>query len=135
MSTPWHHDLSAKRKRFVELYATNGFNGTLAAREAGYAPAHAHVRASRLLQDERVKVALARYLDQYAMSRAEALARVGMMARGEVPTSTRTRGEQTEESFDTLTALRALLKHTKVLDHETEMRLTVVVPEPRAWSA
>ena len=50
--------METRRARFVEEYLVDG-NGTASAIRAGYAPAGAHVTASRLLRDAKVAAALA----------------------------------------------------------------------------
>ena len=50
--------METRRARFVDEYLVDG-NGTAAAIRAGYAPAGAHVTASRLLRDPKVAAALA----------------------------------------------------------------------------
>lgn len=44
-----HPDLTHKQIGFVTYYVANGGQGTQAAKDAGYAPASAHVEAHRLL--------------------------------------------------------------------------------------
>lgn len=51
------HGLSAKELAFVTAYPKS-FNGTAAARDAGYAEKSAHVAASRLLSKDKVQGAL-----------------------------------------------------------------------------
>jgi phage terminase small subunit len=69
-------DLSPRWRQFVEVYCTNGFNGTAAYIAAGYKPKGAMSAASRLLRN--VKVARARDLLLAAsqMSVAELLSRI-----------------------------------------------------------
>lgn len=49
-----HPDLSTKQMDFVAHYVANGGKGTAAAKQAGYAPASAHVEAHRLLKSDKV---------------------------------------------------------------------------------
>ncbi len=48
------HSLEARQQRFADAYVGNGFNGTAAAIEAGYAENSAHVTASKLLNIPKV---------------------------------------------------------------------------------
>ncbi len=45
-------------RAFIRAYTTNGYNGTQAAKSAGYSKKTAHAQACRLLKDADVKVAI-----------------------------------------------------------------------------
>ncbi len=76
-------DLTHKQRRFVQYYL-QCFNGTRAAIKAGYSKKGAHVEASRLLRNAKVK----RYIDagfnDSHMSPAEILGRLTAQARGDI---------------------------------------------------
>ncbi len=51
--------LDVKHKRFADTWLANGNNGTQAAIDAGYSKSTAHVQASRLLNNDKVKAYIA----------------------------------------------------------------------------
>ncbi|WP_430454958.1 terminase small subunit [Rheinheimera sp.] len=53
-----NEELSAKEVLFVHHYVINGRNGGAAAKSAGYAPAYAHIQASKMLDKPRIKAAI-----------------------------------------------------------------------------
>lgn len=53
-----NEELSAKEVLFVHHYVINGGNGGAAAKSAGYAPAYAHIQASKMLDKPRIKAAI-----------------------------------------------------------------------------
>lgn len=54
MAKNQYEELTDQQRKFAELYFSLN-NGTKAAIEAGYAPAAAHVQASRLLKNDKVR--------------------------------------------------------------------------------
>lgn len=79
-------ELSGKMRAFTLHYLSNGFNGTRAARAAKYRgnDATLAVQASRLLKNVKVQAAIQEYMQQQAMAADEVLARLALMARGDL---------------------------------------------------
>lgn len=75
--------LTAQQLHFVECYCVH-WNGTRAAEEAGYSPKSARQQASNLLADERVQAAVAKRMELFSMSAAEAQAKLAEWGRGSV---------------------------------------------------
>lgn len=81
--------LSNDRKRnFVIFYVSNGGNGAAAAREAGYAEKTANRNGGTFARDPKIKAAIMAlrewFFGNQIMSKNEALARLSLMARGEL---------------------------------------------------
>ncbi|OIN59099.1 terminase small subunit [Arsenicibacter rosenii] len=73
--------MTVKQKRFVEEYLID-FNGAAAARRAGYSESTARQTAYGLLQEnEEVKAAIQKALDEQAMSKGEAMRRLTDIAQ------------------------------------------------------
>jgi len=79
--------LTVKQQKFVTSYLTH-FNGSRAAREAGYSERTAAGMATSNLRNPNVLRYIKRHLDHYALSSDEVIAKLGAMARGEIPTKT-----------------------------------------------
>ena len=69
---------------FVDKYFEFTFNGTKAAKAAGYSAKTARQQASRLLTNVNIKAEVERRLSEQAMSRNEVLARLADHARGDM---------------------------------------------------
>lgn len=76
--------LSVKRRRLVEAYLANGFNGKEAAITAGFSVKRAAATASEILADPLVKAYIDERMKQAQMSADEVLYRLGEMARGDM---------------------------------------------------
>jgi len=74
--------LSDKQRAFIETYATNGFNATAAAREAGYA--HPSKFAYRLVRNAKIREAIEIRFKERIMTAEEVLARLTEQARGDI---------------------------------------------------
>ena len=79
--------LTVKQQKFVTHYLTH-FNGSRAARDAGYSRRTAAGAAVANLRNPNVIRYIKRHLDHYALSSEEVIAKLGAMARGEIPTRT-----------------------------------------------
>lgn len=75
--------LTAQQIRFVEEYCVD-WKGVRAAERAGYSAKSARQQASNLLADERVQAAVAKRMELYSMSAAEATAKLAEWGRGSV---------------------------------------------------
>lgn len=76
--------LSVKRRRLVEAYLANGFNGKEAAITAGFSVKRAAATASEILADPLVRAYIDERMKQAQMSADEVLYRLGEMARGDM---------------------------------------------------
>jgi phage terminase small subunit len=106
--------LTVKQQKFVTSYLTH-FNGTRAAREAGYSKRTASGMAVQNLRNTNVLRYIKRHLDHYALSSEEVIAKLGAMARGEIPTRTVHRDDgagvvRTETYFEERAALEDVAK-------------------------
>ena len=72
--------LNPRQEKFAENYARHG-NGTKAAKDAGYAERSAHVQASRLLKNDKVRERIAYYHAQRHMGPEETMAALADIAR------------------------------------------------------
>ena len=112
MPTPLKR-LTVKQQKFVTSYLTH-FNGSRAAREAGYSVRTAAGMATTNLRNPNVLRYIKRHLDHYALSSDEVIAKLGAMARGEIPTKTvrRQDGEvvKVETFYDERLALENVAK-------------------------
>jgi phage terminase small subunit len=75
--------LTAQQLRFVEEYCVD-WNGTKAAERAHYSAKSARQQASNLLADERIQAAIAKRMELFSMSAAEAQAKLAEWGRGTV---------------------------------------------------
>jgi hypothetical protein len=82
-SLPKPKVLSTQQMRFVEEYCVD-WNGTRAAERAGYSVKSARQQASNLLADERVQAAVAKRMEMFSMSAAEATAKMAAWGRGSI---------------------------------------------------
>ena len=74
--------LTDRQKRFVEQYATNGFNATGAAEVAGYQWPEKY--AYRIIRQPKIKAAIQARFKEHIMSADEVLARLTEQARGDI---------------------------------------------------
>lgn len=79
-----YEKLKGRQRAFVDAYLSNGFNATQAAITAKYAKDSAHVSASRLLRNDKVAAAIEEQMEALAMGKAEILARLTAMGRGDI---------------------------------------------------
>lgn len=79
-------ELKGKQKAFVLAYLSNGFNGTRAAKTAKYKGADVTlaVVASENLRKPKIKAAIDEMMKEQTMAATEVLARLTMMARGDL---------------------------------------------------
>lgn len=79
-------ELKGKQKAFVLAYLSNGFNGTRAAKTAKYKGTDATlaVVASENLRKPKIKAAIDEMMKEQTMAATEVLARLTMMARGDL---------------------------------------------------
>lgn len=70
-------DMSHKHARFVAEYFKNGRNGTQAAIAAGYSPKTAHVQASRMLRNVKVRAYLREVYRSYSTQIENVLEKLG----------------------------------------------------------
>ena len=106
--------LTVKQQKYVTSYLTH-FNGSRAAREAGYSESTAAGMAVTNLRNPNVVRYIKRHLDHYALSSEEVIAKLGAMARGEIPTRTVHRDDgngavRTETYFEERVALEDVAK-------------------------
>lgn len=78
--------LEPKMELFITAYLNNGFNAGKAVIEAGYKcnPNSARVRGSHLLADPRIQERVEMYLNKFAMTGNEVLARLTLQARSSI---------------------------------------------------
>ena len=76
-------ELTPKELTFIQNYCAYG-NGSKAAREAGYSLRSAHDIAFKLLKKAEIRDSISSFLDEHAMSKAEIIDRLSMIARGSV---------------------------------------------------
>jgi len=81
------------------------FNGTKAAKLAGYAHRCASSMGAANLRNPRIAREIKRRLTQMGLSEEQVKGRLGRMARGEIPTKTVVKGEERTETFDERQAL------------------------------
>lgn len=72
--------LSAKHRKFVQVFVRNGFNATDAAREAGYSGKYVDRTAWSIARRPDVKKAVHHLIDEQVMSQQENLARLADIA-------------------------------------------------------
>ena len=125
--------LTDKQRRFIDAYlGTAKFNATAAALEAGYAQSSAHSTGWDNLRKPEIAKAIAERMDEFAMSEAEAIARIGLMARGEIPTKevhreTAEDGVLATSEFNTETATDKVLRiHGSYDEPEGEVKFLLV---------
>ena len=91
--------MTPKQLKFVRGYVVH-FNGTKAALDAGYSPKTATSMASENLRKPHIVRYIKRHLEMYALSVDEVVAKLGAMARGEIPTRSVHRSDGTKTSVD-----------------------------------
>ena len=110
--------LTEKQIRFVAAFCGSAkFNCTKAALEAGYSATSAHNIGWENVRKREIAEAISKRMDEFAMSQTEAIARIGQMARGELPTkevhrATAEDGVLATEEFNQESALDKVLKLT-----------------------
>ncbi len=98
--------LSRKQRLFIDFYlGSAAFNGTSAAKLAGYAPRCASSMGAANLRKPRIAREIERRLEQMGLSPSEITGRLGRMARGEIPTKTVDKAGEITETFDERQAL------------------------------
>ncbi|WP_161599523.1 terminase small subunit [Hymenobacter nivis] len=75
--------LTPKQLRFVEEYCVD-WNGTKAAERAGFSPKSARQQAANMLAEEHIQGAVAKRMEGFSMSAAEAIAKLADWGRGTV---------------------------------------------------
>lgn len=115
--------MTQKETLFIGYYLEH-FNGSRAAREAGYSDESAGTYACELLKKPHIKEEIARQLESVHMSAREVLQRLAMMSRGEIPTRTVVRGKKVTETFDVESALTSVGKaHALFIDKQITQSL------------
>lgn len=119
--------LTPKQLRFTIAYLTH-FNGARAAREAGYSERTANHMAYENLTKPHIIRYIKRRLDSYALSVDEITAKLGAMARGEIPTKTVHRQDgdtiRVERFYDERLALEDVAKvHGMFVDRHSIERI------------
>ena len=95
-----------KVRLFIDFYRGEAnFNGTKAAKLAGYSDRCASSAAAKNLRKVRIVREIERRLEQMGLSKGEIKGRLGRMAKGEIPTKTVIKGEETIETYDERQAL------------------------------
>ena len=108
--------MTEKQIRFVAAFCgTAKFNCTKAALEAGYSATSAHNIGWENVRKREIAEAISKKLEAFAMSEAEAIARIGLMARGALPTKevrreTAENGVLATSEFNTETATDKILR-------------------------
>ena len=98
--------LTRKQRLFIGFYLGDAnFNGSKAARMAGYADRCASSMAASNLRKPRIVREIERLLGLMGLTPQEITGRLGMMARGEIPTKTTVKGDETTKVFDERQAL------------------------------
>ena len=98
--------LTQKQRLFIGFYLGDAnFNGTKAARMAGYADRCASSMAASNLRKPRIVREIERLLGLMGLTPQEITGRLGQMARGELPTKTVVKGDETTEIYDKRQAL------------------------------
>ena len=125
--------LTDKMKRFIDAYLGSAkFNASKAALEAGYSPKTAYHSGWENLKKPEIAKAISARLEEFAMSQTEAIARIGQMARGELPTKevhreTAEDGVLATSEFNTETATDKILRiHGSYDEPESEVKFLVV---------
>ncbi len=125
--------LTDKQKLFIEEFCgPSRLNATRAALAAGYAESSAHSTGWDNLRKPEIAKAIAERMDEFAMSKNEAIARIGQMARGEIPTKevhreTAEDGVLATSEFNTETATDKVLRiHGSYDEPEGEVKFLVV---------
>lgn len=72
------------KQRLFALYYVELLNGTKAAVKAGYSTTGAHVEASRLLNNAKVKAAIEKHFTAIHLSKAEVIGRIAQIARADI---------------------------------------------------
>ncbi|MCK4817510.1 terminase small subunit [bacterium] len=95
-----------KQRLFIDFYLGDAnFNGAEAARLAGYSHKTAREIAYENLAKPHLAREIERRLELIGLSEGEIKSRLGQMARGEIPTKTVTKGEETVDTYDKRQAL------------------------------
>ena len=98
--------LTRKQRLFIHFYLSDAnFNGSKAARLAGYADRCASSMGASNLQKPRIAREIKRLLGLMGLSEGEIHSRLGQMARGELPTKTIAKGDEVTEIYDKRQAL------------------------------
>lgn len=71
-----------RQRRFIEIYCSNGFNGTQAAIDAGYATKGARTEAARLLANANIRDLIRIKLDELTLTSEELTKKTADIARG-----------------------------------------------------
>lgn len=102
--------LTDKRRAFIGHYL-QCFNATEAARRAEYA--HPNKKGPELIHIPVIRDEIEKRMDEIAMQAEEVLARLGAMARGELPTRRVRKPGETEEElhYDSIAALDKIGRH------------------------
>lgn len=117
---------------FADCYLANGFNGTKAAIEAGYAPKGAHVQASRLLKNAKVIDYIESRMKALSMRADEVIYRLSEHGRGDLRDfAGLTIGELKEHPKGWL--IKKVKSSTRVLlDGSLEQKVELEIHDPQA---
>ena len=115
--------MTPKQLKFTRAYLTH-FNGKLAATQAGYSERTASSMAYENLNKPHIQKYIKGYLKLYALSTEEICAKLGSMARGEIPTKTVSKNGEVQHFFEEQSALESLAKvHGLFVDRHTIERI------------
>jgi len=130
--------LTPKQRRFVIGYLTH-FNGHRAAIEAGYSARSADSIAYENLRKPQIIRYIQSVLRSYSITTDEVVAKLGQMARGQIPTKTIVKGGERTEYFEEQVALENMAKiHGLMIDRHTIERvdgLEIVDEDPQLLQA
>ena len=120
--------LTPQQRLFCEHYA-RCFNGTLAAKRAGYSERSAHDSAWRLMKNPAVQARLQELYDERGMGVSEVSARLSALARGEAPSKWKcdTDGRTLVAEYSPETALDKLAKATGLYAGEEDDRAVKIL--------
>ena len=98
--------LTRKQRLFIHFYLGDAnFNGSEAARLAGYADRCASSMGAANLRKPRITREIERLLGLMGLTPHEITGRLGMMARGEIPTKTVNKNGEITQTYDERQAL------------------------------
>jgi phage terminase small subunit len=124
--------LTRKQRLFIHFYLGDAkFNGSKAARLAGYANRCASSMAASNLRKPRIVREIERLLGLMGLTPHEITGRLGMMARGEIPTKTTVKGDELTQVFDERQALEDAARiHGMLIDkHQIQALPTLLIED------
>ena len=123
--------LTRKQRLFIGFYLDEAnFNGTKAAKLAGYADRCAGSMGAANLRKPHIAREIERLLGLMGLTKGEIMGRLGRMATGEIPTKVTVKGDETIQVFDERQALEDAARiHGMLIDKHQVQAVSLLIED------